>query len=68
MVIAWKTKQGSARYYVIFGVFTALLAHVLCALIHTDWFNMISWLFFASLFGGALGGLAYSRWQHKFLS
>lgn len=60
----WHTLQ----FYVSAGLMTALLAHGLFAVTAVNLLREETFIFFASLTGGAAGGYAYFLWREKMLS
>ena len=68
LFLAHKKNYHSMRFYLIAGVATAFLAHVLFALFVGDVMPEISMIYGASLVGGAAGAYAYFLWRKKMLS
>jgi len=68
LILAHRKNCHSRRFYILAGIATAVLAHLLFYLIAGDMLLKDFLIFAASLPGGAAGAYAYFLWRQKMLS
>ena len=67
LVLAHRKNWHAQRFYIIAGICTAILAHLLFALVEPHMLQDPI-ILTASLVGGGVGGFAYFRWRRKILT